>query len=139
MPTDRVELVNRKIDFEEPLFVPMSLRENQERIVVRLSSADHHIQDVYFDSTERRSYRYVLVSYNALRSLPLENGGHRSLFAPSGLIKGTERLERWLFWPSGVLKPGSMRQWGTQAIAFVGQRHFDGAYWIDKYFDKRAP
>lgn len=139
MPTDRVELVNRKIDFEEPLFVPMSLRENQERIVVRLSSADHHIQDVYFDSTERRSYRYALVSYNALRSLPLENGGHRSLFAPSGLIKGTERLERWLFWPSGVLKPGSMRQWGTQAIAFVGQRHFDGAYWIDKYFDKRAP
>ena len=63
--------------------------------------------------------------------LPIE---HKSAFLPSGLISGTERGERFLFWPMGIANPGAMRQWGTHATAFVGIRHFDDADLIDKRF-----
>ena len=51
-----------------------------------------------------------------------------------GIVPGTERGERWLFWPMGVPEPGAMRQWGRHATAFVGRRHFDDARLMERYF-----
>jgi hypothetical protein len=78
--------------------------------------------------------RYGIADDDALRSLALPAGGTRSLYGPDGMIAGTERGERALFWPLGIRNAGAMRQWGRHATAFVGRRHFDEAFLLDRYF-----
>ena len=56
-----------------------------------------------------------------------------------GIVPGSERGERWLFWPMGVPEPGAMRQWGRHATAFVGRRHFDDPGILERYFSLRQP
>jgi len=34
----------------------------------------------------------------------------------------------------GIESAGAMRQWGHHATEFVGERHFDDANLIDRYF-----
>ncbi|MCS7102014.1 MAG: hypothetical protein NZL99_09990, partial [Burkholderiaceae bacterium] len=60
--------------------------------------------------------------------------GLRSAFGPDGLIAGSQRLERFFFWPMGIASAGAMRQWGRHATAFVGRRHFDDPLLIERYF-----
>ncbi|WP_417567869.1 hypothetical protein [Marinobacter sp.] len=50
-------------------------------------------------------------------------------------MPGTARLERFLLWPTGVLSPGGMRQWGRHATAFIGKRHFDDPDLLNRYFE----
>ena len=83
--------------------------------------------------------RYALRPYDELRSLPRPEGGRASAFRPDGLIAGTERAERWLFWPMGIDSAGAMRQWGRHATAFVGRRHFDDADLLEKRFVLQLP
>jgi hypothetical protein len=75
-----------------------------------------------------------------LRSLPVagQAGVTRSAYDASGMIPGSERLERWLFWPMGIASAGQMRQWGRHATAFVGRRHFDDPLLLDRYFTLSA-
>jgi hypothetical protein len=61
------------------------------------------------------------------------------VFRPDGVVPGSERGERWLFWPMGVPEPGAMRQWGRHATAFVGRRHFDDPAFLERYFSLREP
>jgi len=63
---------------------------------------------------------YTFRPYDEPRSVMRLDGGMRSAFGPDGLVAGTERMGRY------VLSAGAMRQWGRQATAFVGRRHFDG-------------
>lgn len=75
-----------------------------------------------------------------LRSLPRPNASaraaaRRSVYQSNGLIAGTERAERWWFWPMGIASAGAMRQWGHHATAFVGRRHFDDPDLIDQRFE----
>jgi hypothetical protein len=72
--------------------------------------------------------------YDELRSLP-RPVGRRSVFGEDGLIAGTERTERFLFWPMGIESAGAMRQWGRHATAFVGRRHFDDADLLERRFE----
>ncbi len=51
------------------------------------------------------------------------------------MIAGSERGERWFFWPMGIESAGQMRQWGHHATAFVGRRHFDDPLLFDAYFE----
>ncbi len=119
-----------------------------QRVVVRIASGTHYltsirIVDAFKPATPLQIYQ--LKSERDLLSLPVEshaldarneNGtGHQSIFGPNGLVAGTERGERFFFWPMGILSPGAMRQWGTHATAFVGTRHFDDADLIDKRFN----
>ena len=53
---------------------------------------------------------YRLAGDDALRALPTSDGGTRSAFGPDGIVPGTERAERLLFWPMGIDNPGAMRQ-----------------------------
>ena len=76
--------------------------------------------------------------YDSLRSLP-SGDGYRSLFGPYGIVRGSDRSERYLLWPMGIRSPGAMRQWGRHAIAFVGRRHFDDPYLISTLFSVIEP
>jgi hypothetical protein len=98
-----------------------------------LSAGEHSLTWV----DERRS-AYPGVSYQSLaldhlRQLPHPRG-QRSLYRADGLIAGSQRLERWLLWPSGVRSPGAMRQWGRHATAFIGRAHFDDPHLLERYF-----
>ena len=116
--------------------------EEAARLVVHIASGTHHLQRLYLVGSESdrervgtRPATYQLRDYAELRSLPRPGGGSASWFGPDGLVAGSERGERWLFWPMGIASPGAMRQWGSHAIAFVGRRHFDDADLIERYFE----
>ena len=79
---------------------------------------------------------YSLKPYNELRSIKTAQG-FVNLFGLNGIVKGSERGERFLLWPSGIRSPGAMRQWGRHATAFVGRRHFDDVDLLDKYYWRR--
>ena len=114
--------------FREPAFAPqqqLNFNTNQP-IIIRISSNHHYIQKVYSTPTIGAAKRYYATdSADRLRSLTYINGQNRSLYNKSGIISGTERGERFLFWPMGIPNPGAMRQWGHHATAFIGRRHFD--------------
>ena len=80
---------------------------------------------------------YTLRSAQLLRALPRPEGGSKSLFGTDGIVAGTQRRERWLLWPMGVIEPGAMRQWGHHAVAFFGRRHFNDADLLERYFEAR--
>ncbi len=133
-PTERLApVVERRLN-EEPLLVPEVVAAGQGRVVLRIAHRTHHIQRVYRGPGNGETVHYALEDYDTLRSLALPGGGRRSLFGPDGLVAGTERGERWLFWPMGVRSPGAMRQWGHHAVAFVGRRHFDDPGLLERYF-----
>ena len=77
---------------------------------------------------------YTLADYEILKTLPHASGNRKSMFNRYGIVTGSERLERFILWPTGVISPGAMRQWGKHAVAFVGQRHFDDPFYLDEMF-----
>ncbi|SDR70175.1 hypothetical protein [Pseudomonas oryzae] len=81
-------------------------------------------------------HRYRLAELDELRSLA-HPAGRRSLYDVHGLVPGSQRLERWLLWPAGVVSPGAMRQWGRHATAFIGEAHFDDPDLLGRYFQTR--
>ncbi len=124
---------------EEWAFVPASLPPLApgERFVVRLSSVAHQVIGIGIGTragAETSGARYRREPESLLRRLPFPGGGTRSLYGPDGLVAGSERAERWLFWPMGITSAGAMRQWGHHATAFVGRRHFDDADLLDRRF-----
>jgi len=121
----------------EPPFVAQVLSAEEMAIspVIRLSSGEHYVQRVYPLGENEKSYSaYSMKSYDDLRSLSVGDE-FKSLFEANALVSGSERAERWLLWPMGVLSAGAMRQWGNHAVAFVGKRHFDDPYLFDRYFN----
>jgi hypothetical protein len=122
---------------EEWAFVPHSLPRvtEGERPLVRLAAGTHAIERVSLVRGIDSVVRYAFRPYDELRSLPRPDGSRRSAFGPDGRIAGTERAERFFFWPMGIVSPGAMRQWGRQPTAFVGRRHFDDADLIERRFD----
>ena len=53
-----------------------------------------------------------------LRALPVPGGVARSIYNQDGVVSGTERLGRLLFWAMGVSNVGAMRQSGHQPTAW---------------------
>lgn len=99
-----------------------------QRVMLRLATATHYLiatSVVEAQVVQNTSQGYRFADDRSLRSLRLAQRGRRSLFGEDGIIAGTERLERFVLWPTGVNSPGAMRQWGHHATAFVDRRHFD--------------
>jgi hypothetical protein len=136
-PTPRARPLPPPGSLEEWAFVPQRLPRvaEQERPVVRLASATHYVEQVALVRGIDSLTRYEFRPYDELRSLQRLDGGRRSAFGADGLIGGSERAERFLFWPMGVVSAGAMRQWGRHATAFVGRRHFDDADLIERRFE----
>ncbi len=135
-PTPRAHALPAPGPLEEWAFSPQSLPRvgEGERPVLRIQSGTHYIQSVGLVRGSDSLARYELRPYGELRSLIRLDGGRASAFSADGLVPGTERTERFLFWPSGIVSAGAMRQWGRHATAFVGRRHFDDADLLEKRF-----
>jgi hypothetical protein len=121
-------------------FVPATLPsvDPPHRLALRVASRSHDLRGLRFD-TRDDGVPYGFAEDDALRALPTADGGSRSTFGPDGLVPGTERGERLLFWPSGVVDTGAMRQWGRHATAFLGRRHFDDPDLIEQRFSIIQP
>lgn len=135
-PTPRAQALPAPQGPEEWMFSPQSLPRlaQDERPLVRLASGTHAIERVGIVRGSDSLARYELRPYGELRSLQRMGPGRASAFGPDGLVRGTERPERYYFWPMGILSAGAMRQWGRHATAFVGRRHFDDADLFEKRF-----
>jgi len=121
---------------DEWAFAPQEmprLREG-ERPLVSIASATHFIERVGAVSGPDSLVHYSLRRYDELRSLSRVDGSRRSVFGPDGIVAGSERGERFLYWPMGIASAGAMRQWGRHATAFVGRRHFDDADLLERRF-----
>lgn len=125
------ECTEAPLVLQAPVLDPTS-----ERLVISMESGTHYVQHLYTVPRHSQSAEelYNLRDYNDLRSLPSPEGGRRSMFGEDGIVPGTERLERFIFWPTGVPDAGAMRQWGRHAVAFIGRRHFDDPYLIQELF-----
>ena len=75
--------------------------------------------------------KYQLPPFADLLKLPSANGV-KPVFNHKGYVAGSERPERWLFWPMGVKNPGALRRFGDHAISFVGRRYFDDPHLLEK-------
>ena len=121
---------------EEWLFAPQALPRIAagERPVLRIASGTHYIERVGLTRGSDSLAHYALRPYGELRSMQMLAPRRASAFGEDGLVAGSERPERHLFWPMGIASAGAMRQWGRHATAFVGRRHFDDAHLIEKRF-----
>lgn len=108
-------------------------------VTLRVAAGTHYLERIVTGvGAPGTAFEYAFMEDDALRSVPLATGGRRSVFRPDGVVPGTERGERWLFWPMGVPEPGAMRQWGRHATAFVGRRHFDDPGLLERYFTLKS-
>jgi hypothetical protein len=136
-PTPRAHALPAPDEYEEWAFSPQQLPRVRagERPLLKIATGTHYIERVSFVEGMDSVSHYELRDYDGLRSLPSLEGGSRSAFGVDGLVPGTERPERRLFWPMGIRSAGAMRQWGRHATAFVGRRHFDDPDLFEKRFE----
>jgi hypothetical protein len=137
-PTARAKPRPGPDKYTEWAFIPDTLADMApgQRVAVRIASSTHYVVRVR-PAQPAAATAYGFAEEDSLRALPLASGGTRSAFNPKGLVSGTERGERWLFWPMGIRSSGTMRQWGKHATAFIGRRHFDDAHLIEERFALR--
>ncbi|CAG0956624.1 hypothetical protein BURK1_00487 [Burkholderiales bacterium] len=145
VPTARLASRPSEPTVEEGALVVQSLPELAAgtRVRLDLESGTHYLRRVTpLDSpagaaaaaAAAGANAYTLEPEASLRTLPDGKGGSASLFGANGIVAGTERPERHALWISGIESPGAMRQWGRHATAFVGRRHFDDAFLLERYF-----
>ena len=139
--------------FDEGLFMPqppLPAPGPGQRPALRVAAGTHYLQRVRLTDDQAARVNaappalvYRLNDEDALRSLPVPDADAtrpwRSAYDEQGMIAGTERLERFFFWPMGIASAGQMRQWGRHATAFVGRRHFDDPLLLDRYFELAPP
>jgi hypothetical protein len=135
-PTTELRLKSLPSGIEPPL-VPQSVPEGADgsRVVIRIAHQTHYIERVYAIDALGAHATLATADYDRLRSLSTSEGVNRSWFRPDGIVAGSDRAERWLFWPMGIPAPGAMRQWGHHATAFIGRRHFDDPDLFEKLFE----
>ena len=141
-PNHRLK-IREKIDYAEPPLILKApeLTPSKELMTVAMECRTHYVQHLYPLAREPQleTVVYSFADYGELRSLPDSKDGRRSMFSQDSLALGSERLERLILWPTGVVSPGAMRQWGRHAVAFVGERHFDDPFALEKMFTETDP
>ncbi len=136
-PADGVEAVPSPEKLIEWAFVPAGAPALPDggRMRILLQTRTHYMVGLGLARGAGDGVQPVgFADYDDLRSMPVAGGAFRSMFAPDGLVPGTERGERALFWPMGVPSAGAMRQWGRHSTAFLGRRHFDDADLMERRF-----
>ena len=136
-PTDRLQVLEKTGYAEKPLVLRAPAADpNSARMVIALDTRSHYVKSLYTlpRKLKTESVGYLLADYDQLRSLKYSEHEHRSFFKEDSLVNGSERLERYILWPTGVLSPGAMRQLGRHSVAFVGKRHFDDPNLMDNIF-----
>ncbi|MEK6593324.1 MAG: hypothetical protein AABZ67_09585 [Pseudomonadota bacterium] len=136
-PTARAVPRPQPATLDETAFIPQTLPAITAgtRLSLLLESGTHYLQRITTTHAEdAQSVHYAFADDDSLRSRPAAGGARKSVFRPDGIVPGSERGERYWFWPMGIPEPGAMRQWGRHATAFVGRRHFDDPGLLEKYF-----
>lgn len=110
-----------------------------ERVVLGIAPRTHYLSAVS-STADFKGSPYPSLDASLLRSLPLVSPAddRRSLYGPDAIVPGSQRGERYFFWPMGVRDAGAQRQWGHHATAFVGRRHFDDPDLIERRFERTA-
>jgi hypothetical protein len=101
---------------------------------VRVLSGWHQVQRLLPLAPPPEGIPYELLPYETLESLARGNGDSLSIFDAEGIAKGSERIERFIFFPTGIPSIGSMRQRGRHAITLSGRTHFDEPGLFEHYF-----
>ena len=138
-PTDRLQILKKSAYAEKPLVLKAPAADpDSVRMVVALETRTHYVKSLYTLPRQLKTaaVSYSFAGYDQLRSLTYSGHERRSFFGEDSIVNGSERLERYLLWPTGVLSPGAMRQWGRHSVAFVGKRHFDDPDLIEKIFQR---
>ncbi|GMR20468.1 MAG: hypothetical protein BMS9Abin36_1063 [Gammaproteobacteria bacterium] len=126
-----------KSTLAEQAFRPrqQALPADSSTMAIHLTSGAHYIRAILPSApAPAAAVPYQWEDYDSLRSLPVDNGRHKSIFNRHGLITDTARRERYIFWPFGIRSPGAMRIKNRHATAFIGRRHFDDADLLERYF-----
>jgi hypothetical protein len=132
---DRVErIVSRTLQFNA--FVPQWLPSffPGKWIGLRVSSGWHQVQRVMAAEEIPDAIPYELVPYDVLEALPQEEGRTKSIFDAKGIVRGSERGERFILFSMGIPSIGSMRQRGHHAIELIGRVLFDDPNLFDQSF-----
>jgi hypothetical protein len=137
-PTPRLK-IHEKIPYREPPLILKAPDNPPDRhwITVAMKSRTHFVRHLYPSGFDANSDTvvYTMLPYDQLRSMKDAHGEYRSMFDQDSLVPGSQRLERWLFWPTGVYSAGAMRQWCRHAVAFAGRRHYDDPFFMEKIFE----
>ena len=134
LPTDSPLRFRQPAGEEQRLAQRLTLN-GEQGPTLWLSAGEHRLQWIDGRRSPYPSVSYQRAALDELRQLPHPQG-QRSLYANDGLVPGSERLERWLLWPSGVRSAGAMRQWGRHATAFIGRAQFDDPQLLQRYFQQ---
>lgn len=142
-PTSFTCVTTRQGVLQEPAFSYQSVADGltgETHTSLYIAHTSHFLERVHIVSGRdepssadpETAYRWA--EYDTLRSIANADGTRRSLFQENGIVKGTQRNERYFLWPMGIPDPGAMRQWGHHATAFFGRRHFDDPDIIERSF-----
>jgi hypothetical protein len=130
----------REVDspfWQEPRLFPQQAVPRETPVAVRIQSGTHYVRRVVPQAQAKAAQKrtYELAWYGELLSLEMPDGKRHSLFDEDGVVAGSDRLERWWFWITGVADAGAMRQWGRQPTSFVGESHFDDPFLLEQLFE----
>jgi hypothetical protein len=132
---ERVERIISK-PFQFDAFVPqwLPLIAPEKRIGIRIMSGWHQVQRVIAVEEIPDPISYELVPYDILEALPQEGSQTKSIFDAKGIVRGSERVERFILFSMGIPSIGSMRQRGHHAIELIGRVLFDDPNLFDQSF-----
>jgi len=135
---DRVVRTIRRY-YENDPFAPQGLPEIAagQSPAVRVLSGWHQVQRILALAPPREAIPYELIPYESLESLARADGRRESIFDAEGIAKGSGRVERFVFFPTGIPSIGSMRQRGHHAITLSERTLFDEPGLFEHYFEFR--
>lgn len=130
---DRIAPKPLQFDAFVPQWLPMI--SSGKRIGIRINSGWHQVQRLITVEETPDPIHYQLMPYDMLEALPQEEGSRtKSIFDARGIVKGSERVERFILFSMGIPSVGSMRQRGHHAIELIGRVHFDDPDLFDQSF-----
>jgi len=105
-----------------------------KRLGIRINSGWHQVERLIAVGEPSDAISYELLPYDVLENLPHEDGRTESIFDAKGIVKCTERVERFILFSMGIPSVGSMRQRGHHALELIGRSHFDDPDLFDRNF-----
>ncbi|UTV29482.1 hypothetical protein [Photobacterium atrarenae] len=121
---------------EWPITLHIYAGQRTDTLGVAFTHGEHMLKNVQWLRTTTHARPLVMMPYHQLRSLPTTENTYQSLFNQQGMLPASVRAERFYLWPLGVKSPGTQRQLGHHATAFIGRRHFDDPFIFETLFEQ---
>ncbi len=126
----------KKPDFELDPLVPKWLPDfdTNSPLLFRVNSGWHQVEHISSSTVPAHKVTYQLIPYKNLEALPTDHNQTINLFDNEGIMKGSYRIEPYIFFSMGIPKVGYMRQRGNHPIKMVGREHFDNPLLFNRNF-----